>query len=138
VLELEQRVTSTSPEADLVDTYINPPRWRARAALSWRRSGLSTDLFVNHTDSYVDNRVPSALKPIRSFTTVDLRVAYDFSSRFKGGVLSGFTIAAGAINLLNEDPPPTTITSPVSDIGFDYANANPLGRLISIELTKTW
>jgi outer membrane receptor protein involved in Fe transport len=138
VLELEQRVTSTSPEADLVDTYINPPRWRARAALSWHRSGLSTDLFVNHTDSYVDNRVPTALKPIRSFTTVDLRVAYDFSSRFKGGVLSGFTIAAGAINLLNEDPPPTTIISPVSDIGFDYANANPLGRLISIELTKTW
>lgn len=138
VLELEQQLTPSSPEVDLVDTYTNPPHWRARAALGWRRSGLSTDVFVNHTDSYVDNRLPTAVKPVGSFTTVDLRVAYDFSARFRGGILSGFTIAAGAINLLDEDPPRIAILAPVSDIGFDYANANPLGRLLSIELTKIW
>lgn len=138
VLELDQQVTSTSPEVEFVDTYNNPPHWRARAALGWRRSGLSTDVFVNHTDSYVDNRVLTALKPVGSFTTVDLRLAYDFSAQFKGGVLSGFTVAVGAMNLLDKDPPRTAIISPISDIGFDYANANPLGRLISIELTKTW
>jgi len=138
VLELDQQVTTTSPEVEFVDTYSNPTHWRARASLGWRRSGLSSNLFVNHTDSYTDNRMPTALAEVGSFTTVDLRVAYDFSSQFKGGLLSGFTIAAGAQNLFDKDPPRTAVLSQISDIGFDPTNANPLGRLISIELIKTW
>jgi len=138
VLELDQQITSTSPEVEFVDTYANPTHWRARASLGWRRSGLSSNMFVNHTDSYTDNRMPTSLAEVGSFTTVDLRVAYDFSSQFKGGVLSGFTIAAGAQNLFDKDPPRTAVLAQVSDIGFDPTNANPLGRLISIELIKTW
>jgi outer membrane receptor protein involved in Fe transport len=75
---------------------------------------------------------------VSDYTTVDLRVAYDFSSQFKGGILSGFTVALAAQNLLDEDPPSTIVLSPATDIGFDPANASPLGRLLSIELTKTW
>lgn len=138
VLELDQQITTTSPEVEFVDTYANPTHWRARGSLGWRRSGLSTNLFVNHTDSYTDNRNPLSLAEVGSFTTVDLRVAYDFSSRFKDGLLSGFTIAAGAQNLFDKDPPKTAVLSPISDIGFDPTNANPLGRLISVELIKTW
>lgn len=138
VLELEQQVTSSSPEVDFVDTYSNPTHWRARGSFGWRRGGLSTNLFVNHTDSYMDNRVATIQREVDAFTTVDLRVAYDFSARFKSGVLSGFTIAAGAQNVLDEDPPRTAIISRATDIGFDPANASPLGRLISIELVKSW
>lgn len=136
VFELDQQVTTTSPEVDTVETYANPPHWRARASFGWRRAGWSSNLFVNHTDSYTDNRVPTPVE-IGSFTTVDLRVAYDFSSQVKGGLLSGFTVAAGAINLLDKDPPRTAVFG-AFDIGFDPSNASPLGRLISIELIKAW
>ncbi len=137
VFELEQQITTTSPEVDTVETYNNPPHWRARASFGWRRAGWSSNLFVNHTDSYMDNRVTTAPVEVGSFTTMDLRIAYDFSSRFKGGVLSGFTIAAGAINLADKDPPRTAVLGPF-DIGFDPTNASPLGRLISVELIKSW
>lgn len=138
VLELEQQVTTTSPEVEFVDTYSNPTHWRARATFGWRRGGMSSNLFVNHTDSYTDNRLPTAIREVSDYTTVDLRVAYDFSSRFQGGVLSGFSVALGAQNVLDEEPPRTAVLSPATDIGFDPANASPLGRLIFIELTKTW
>jgi outer membrane cobalamin receptor len=138
VLELEQRATDTSQPQDTIDTYNNPPHWRARGSFGWRRGGLATNLFVNHTDSYVDNRIPAAVVQVSSWTTVDLRFAYDFSSQFKDGVFSGLTIAAGAQNLLDEEPPRTAIVSLASEVGYDPANASPLGRLISIEVTKSW
>ncbi len=137
VLELDQQVTASSQPIDTVDTYNNPPHWRARGSVGWRRAGLATNLFVNHTDSYTDNRLTTAPVEVASWTTVDLRVAYDFSERFAGGALSGLTIAAGAQNLLDKDPPRTAVLG-VTDLGFDFANASPLGRLISIEVTKTW
>lgn len=139
VLELEQQVTETSPPVDTVDTYNNPTHWRGRASAGWRRAGFATNLFVNHTDSYKDGRPVAPLAQIDAFTTVDLRLAYDFSERFKDGLLTGLTIAAGAQNLLDEEPPRTFVgPNAVTDLGFDPANANPLGRLISIEFTKTW
>ncbi len=38
-------------------------------------------------------------------------------------------------NLFDSDPP--FYDSPLA-IGYDPANADPLGRLISIQLTKVW
>ena len=138
VFELEQKATDNSQPLDTIDTYNNPPHWRARGSFGWRRGGLATNLFVNHTDSYVDRRRVTAPVDVSSWTTVDLRVAYDFSSRFKDSLLSGLTIAAGAQNLLDEDPPQTVIIAQATEVGFDPTNASPLGRLISIEVTKAW
>ena len=137
VLELDQQVTASSQPIDTIDTYNNPPHWRGRASFGWQRAGLATNVFVNHTDSYTDNRLPTAPAEVGSWTTVDLRLAYDFSKRFDGGALSGLTIAAGAQNLLDKDPPRTAVLA-VTDLGFDFTNASALGRLISLEVTKTW
>lgn len=137
ILKLDQQVTDTSQPLDTVDTYYNPPNWRARGSFGWRRQGWGANLFVNYTDSYTDNRRATAPLPVSSWTTVDLRLAYGFSEQL-GGVLSGFTIAASAQNLLDKDPPRTAIIDLTRDSGFDPTNASPLGRLISIELTKSW
>jgi outer membrane receptor protein involved in Fe transport len=138
ILNQEQQVTDTSPELDTVDTIFNPPDWRARAFVGWRWQGLAANVFVNHTDSYIDNRL--LLRPtVDSYTTVDTRVAYDFSNRFSSGALSGVTVALNAQNVLDEDPPAVAIAVPNSaESGFDATNASPLGRFISLEITKTW
>lgn len=137
ILDLETQVTETSEPVDTVDTIYNPPKWRARGSMGWRLHGWAANLFVNHTDSYTDNR-PPARTPVSSYTTVDARLAYDFSSRFASGVLSGLTIAASVQNLLDEDPPSTRVILNSADMGFDPTNANPLGRFIGIEMTKSW
>jgi hypothetical protein len=46
-------------------------------------------------------------------------------------------LALSAQNIFDEDPPPAAVISPF-DVGFDPANANPMGRLVSVELTKFW
>lgn len=137
ILNQEQQVTETSPALETVDTIYNPPNWRARGFVGWQLQGWAANLFVNHTDSYVDNR--SLIRPaVDSFTTVDTRVSYDFSNHFSSGVLSGLSIAVSAQNVLDEDPPRTATTPGSFDPGFDATNASPLGRFISLEVTKAW
>ncbi|MDY6947252.1 MAG: TonB-dependent receptor [Pseudomonadota bacterium] len=141
IMERDQQVTRSAAEIDTADTIFNPPNWRARGSLGWQREGLSTNLFVNHTDSYTDNRIttPVAARGVDAYTTVDLRVAYDFSSRFDSGFLAGFITALSVQNVLDEDPPSTAISSASSfDLGYDPTNATALGRLIAIEFTKDW
>lgn len=137
ILSLDRQITRSSAEIESRGTFGNPPDWRARGFASYQLGGWTTNLFVNHTDSYDDTRrvVPVA---IDSYTTLDARVAYSFSERFSTGLLSGLTLAASVQNLLDEDPPSTAVVSPLGDLGFDPTNANPLGRFIALEITKTW
>ncbi len=138
VLSLDERVTPTSTSVDTVDTIHHPPDWRARAFLGWRRQGWAANLFVSHTDSYTDIRALAAPVAISSYTTVDARVAYDFTSRFSSGFLSGVTIAANVQNLLDEDPPRVVFLDQLGDMGFDPTNASAFGRFVSVEIVKSW
>lgn len=145
VLNRDQQVTDNGREIDTADTIYNPPSWRARGLVSYQQGGFGANLFVNHTDSYTDNRATTlpAQSTIDSLTTLDLRFAYDFSSRFQSGLLSGFSVALSAQNVLDEDPPrvafPTgAAAASTYELGFDPINADPLGRLIALEFTKSW
>jgi iron complex outermembrane recepter protein len=136
ILELEQRITAATSPFDTVDTIYNPPNWRLRSSLGFRRQGWAANFFLSHTDSYTDNRtVPAA--SVGSYTIVDARLAYHFDEQ-TGGVLSGLGLAASVQNLLDRDPPRLAVLSTFSDMGFDPTNANPMGRLIALELVKSW
>ncbi|WP_198683187.1 TonB-dependent receptor [Peristeroidobacter agariperforans] len=141
VLQIEQQITTTSAPFETDDTFGNAPNLRMRAMASWQRGGWSTNAFVNYTDSYTDNRLMIPVS-VDAYTTVDARVAYSFSNRFSSGFLSGVTVGASVLNLLDEDPPSTQVISPPGspgfDLGFDPTNASPLGRFIALEFTKTW
>lgn len=132
-VELAQQVTPASAEFDTVGTFFNPPDWRARGFMGWQRAAWSANIFVNHSDSYIDNRAVSVV-PVGSYTTVDARLAFEFNS----GILSGTKLSVSAQNLFDRDPPRTAIVDAFRDMGFDPTNANPMGRLVSIELVKTW
>lgn len=136
ILDQEQQVTDSAPEIDTVDTIYNPPDWRGRGFVGWRMQGWSANVFVNQTDSYIDNRLVTR-PTVDSYTTIDARVAYDFSARFNRGFLSGLSIALSAQNVADEEPPRVTLIA-TTDSGFDATNADPLGRFISLEISKTW
>ena len=135
--ELQQQITPSSAEFDTVDTIYNPTQLRVRGSTGWRHEGWAANLFVDYKDSYKDNRGATPIS-ISSYTTVDARVAYDFTSHYSSGLLSGLTIAASALNVLDEDPPRTALRTDGRDSGFDPTNANPLGRLIALEISKSW
>jgi len=86
--------------------------------------------FLNYTNSYRD---PSNASPITSWTTVDLTLKYQFDA--DRGPLADLSLLVAANNLMDRSPP--FVLNPVG-INFDGANANALGRMISIQLSKRW
>ena len=137
LFEMPNQVTADSATFDVLNTLYNPVDWRIRTGAGWERRGWSANAFINHVASYFDNRFAPAA-PIGSYTTVDLRVACDLGQRFGSGWLSGTRVALSAQNVLDEDPPAVAAISTPRDMGFDPTNSNPMGRMVAVELVKTW
>lgn len=124
-----RRLTPTSPSANLVGEPGQPSDLRLRASASWTRGPYSATLGANFTDGSrsLDGRA------VDSWTTVDLQLAW--TSPASRGPLHGVTLALNAQNLLDADPP--FYDSPQA-VGYDPANADPLGRVLSVQLVKRW
>jgi iron complex outermembrane recepter protein len=138
ILHRYQQVTPTDPQFDTVNTIFNPPHLRMRGSAGWGFGGWAVNAFVNHTGSYIDNRIVAAPNPVAAYTTIDLRIAFSFKSVFSDGPLSGLNVAVSAQNLFDRNPPHTSVITNYSDIGFDPTNASPLGRLLALEVQYQW
>lgn len=139
ILDFDQQVAEGSPIESGVDLPLRPADLKSRAFVGWSAGPWSSQLNVNYVDNY-DNPVSPARDDVDSWTTIDLSLAYEFET---DSSLSGLTLSVSAQNLFDEDPPylpvgvtpADTISSP---IGFDPANANPLGRFISLQARMGW
>ncbi len=133
VLVFTQAVTSTSAPVSILDTVGNPLSVRLRGTLSWSRHGRKAPgwagaLSVNYTGSY--HNPGSTLVPVvSSWTTLDVYVRY----RLRAGRLGQTTLSLNAINALNHAPPFVD-----SQFGYDQANVQALGRVLSVDLTQRW
>lgn len=136
--ELVRQVTATSAPIDQLDTYLNPTHLRVRGHVGYRHGGWSFNAFVHRKNSYTDNRIPNVFAKIDNYTTLDTNIGYRFGD--DRGVLSNVSVVLGAINVLDEDPPYVAVRPTTSqyDLGFDATNASPLGRLVTLDVSKTW
>lgn len=131
-----QRVSGTAPMDSMVDTIGNVPKIRFRASGVWSYGHFNLASYLNYVGSYEDNiSVPN--RPIGSWTTLDASVGYRMESN--GKFLEGAEIRISAVNALNHMPPFANVGYPNADaLGFDAANANLYGRILSAELTVHW
>jgi outer membrane receptor protein involved in Fe transport len=75
---------------------------------------------------------------IDSWTTVDVQLRYDLAGTSRRW-LQGTRIELNARNVFNVDPPfLNNHNSQTVAIGYDQENASPYGRLLSLELRKSW
>ena len=65
-------------------------------------------------------------QPVDAYTTVDLHIGYQFGN-------SGASIFFDARDLLDAKLP--FVNAP---LGYDPFNANPIGRVLTIGVTKKW
>jgi len=137
--DYEERLTPGAPLVTIVDTALHPVDLRARAFLGLAHDSLEATLAVNYVDSY---RNPYSLgeTQIGSWTTWDARLAFDLAG---AGLGVGSELSIGAKNIFDEPPPYVETSGPQgaalrAQVGFDPANANPLGRSLWIELIKRW
>jgi outer membrane receptor protein involved in Fe transport len=137
VFSFDERLTAASPVIHSLNTPFHPVDLRARAGASWSRGAVSAVLFLNHSDSYRDNR-RAIERRVRSFTTLDAGLAYSPSA---GSALwlRNLRLALNVQNLLATDPPHLQ-PDPGSTrgVGYDPVNATGRGRTVSIQLRKGW
>lgn len=135
--DLSKQLTRTSTPVELLDSFANPTRRRLRGQFAFRKREWTFNAFVHYMNSYQDNRFAPFVE-IDSRSTVDTNIGYSFGET--AGLLSNATVAFGAINVFDEDPPATRVRpdTGVFDLGFDPANASPLGRLLTVDVRKRW
>jgi len=73
---------------------------------------------------------------VSPWTTVDLNIGYKFVQT--SGPLKGVRITFNASNLFDRDPPFVAYITGQYTNGYDPENASPLGRVVSLQLTKAW
>jgi iron complex outermembrane receptor protein len=135
ILGFHQQFTSTAPNLSVLNTTYNPTsvRLRGRTIVGW--GPLSAGLYLNFTNAYTNiNVVPGT--HISSWTTADAILSYE--SAATGGPFKGFSAALSVTNLTDRDPPYVANPNGYSDITYDGANANALGRYLSLRLQKRW
>ena len=130
MLDFQRRITPRAPLVEQVGTLSNPPAWRLRGSAGWDRDGWGITATVNHVDGYVDN-VSIPHRPVGSWTTVDaqLRIQPKLLERM------GVSVALSAQNLFDKDPP---FVDQLTGFGYGAANADPMGRFVSLQLIKRW
>jgi iron complex outermembrane receptor protein len=134
IFAFDNQFSSTAPVVSILNTSYNPVNLRLRARALATRGPLSGGVYINFTNDYSDNNV-IPYGHVSSWTTADAVASYAFGS--SGGPFNGTAIALSVINLTNRAPP--YVSNPSGyPITYDGANANALGRYISLRLQKHW
>lgn len=135
VFHFDQSVTDTSPSVDILNTFGNPLKFRFRATAGWDRhlpeeSGLGANLAMNFVNGYINSG--SKLVPeMGSLTTFDAQLHYHTAEN--SGWLGGLDLAINAVNVFNQSPPFAD-----DNFGYDSSNVQPIGRVLSLSVTKKW
>lgn len=141
LMDYDQSAFEGSPTIDVVRTVFNPARVKARAYAGVGGERWYTQLSVNYVGSSTNNIDPEHPR-VASWTTLDAAASFEFG---EGGsaLTRGLKVTFSAQNLLDKDPPAVALGSALGQgllapIGFDPMNASPLGRFVSLQLSKKW
>lgn len=123
-----QQVTPTATPVSLLDTGGQPVSVRARGGATWTHGPFESTLTVNYVGGYHD----VTGRPVSSWTTADLQLLW------RPTTIKALARASLALNIQNlADSAPPFFNAP-QGIGYDPANANPLGRVVSLQVIKRW
>jgi iron complex outermembrane recepter protein len=128
----ESQLTANTIPFDGIDRVGFPARTRIRGGLGFATGAFSVDAAVNHINGYDNDRVVPN-EQVESWTTADLRMKLVVDAWWPGA--NADTIVS-VQNVFDSAPP--RVVDVVVPIGFDPANADARGRIVSIELVKRW
>ena len=130
-----------TPDVELLDTFGEPTRWKARGGVAWNTSHYAAQLSLNYANSY-DNSLFTPAHPIDSWLTEDLFLSYS------GGtdsplLLHNLRVTLSVQNITDKKPPfialpPEYLLPGQKPLPYDSVNASPIGRFISMQLSKQW
>jgi iron complex outermembrane receptor protein len=131
---------ANQPSIELVNTFGEPTRWKARGTVSWHQAGLSVTLTGNYVSNY-ENDLFTPEQPVASWTTGDVFLGYTTGVTPTQYWLQKLTISFSVLNFTNREPPFLAIPSVLPGqmaIPYDPANASPVRRLVALQVVKRW
>jgi outer membrane receptor protein involved in Fe transport len=133
-LDSSQKNSDGQASYDLAGMIFNPAHVNARLGAVWDLGGFSAATFVNYTGSVKYLIGPDTVRT-GSFTTFD--TSFRYLTDPGDGFISGLEFALSIQNLLNRKPPP--YRPPASSTPpYDSLNYSPIGRLMSLSVSKHW
>lgn len=132
-LDSTQRTLPSQDPHDLSGTLFNPPKLSARLGGVWRQGGLTFSAFGNHrggVTNHLDGRKSG------SFNSLDLALRYATGER--GDAWSGMEFGLSVDNALDRDPPFHLVAAPLYVPPYDATNYSPIGRFVSVSVSKRW
>lgn len=133
-LDSRQRLTPNLPITGITGKIFYPPHVRARAGLLWDKGPISLSSFVNYIGGVRDNRqIPSVA--VAPMTTLDISARYRFGPSVP--VLAHSEVLLAVTNVANAAPD-TIRTAASYYVPYDSTNYSPVGRLVSLTLSKRW
>jgi hypothetical protein len=133
-LKGKRQPVANQPYEGRAGLIFTPPHFRAHGSANWQRGSLQLSAAINYVGSTLDNRFADT-ESIGAFTTIDLSGA--FRPTLSRGPFANLELRLNVQNLLGEEPDPIR-NSAASAIPFDSTNQSPVGRFVSVSVTKQW
>lgn len=134
-LRSRQQLNPAAPLFDLSGTIFNPPRFKGQTGASWSVDGFALSGFVNITGTLRDIRPTTPIR-VPGQATVDLTASYELPPTSLVGALE---IRASVRNAFDVRPPYVQSSGGLAYyVSYDSTNYSPMGRFVSLSLTKTW
>jgi iron complex outermembrane receptor protein len=132
--------SSAAPYFALLNTFGAPTEWKVHSNVGWQLAGFTATVTVNYVNGY-QNSLITPQQRIASWTTGDLYLGYNTGRVASVRLLENLTVALSVQNVTNQAPPYAQVAPNIPGenfIPFDPTNASPVGRLIALQLKKSW
>jgi iron complex outermembrane receptor protein len=117
---------------DVFDRFSYPVQTRFRGGVDWSNGRFGGSLLANYAGAY-DNDLVLPVEEIDSWLTFDAQLVYQSAE-----AQPGFRVTLTLQNLFNEDPPGFNFPPGTAFLNYDAANASPMGRFVSLQVSKHW
>ena len=133
VLKNETALSNSSPTVNFLNKVGNPTNLRLRAMASWQKRQFGVNFALNYKPAYDDplSGLGGLPRGVGAWTTMDFGASYTASH--SAGWARDLSIVTTVVNVFDRDPPYVN-----SAYGYDAVNADPYGRLVSLQLVKAW
>jgi iron complex outermembrane recepter protein len=131
-LTSDQQITTTLPTTKLAGYIFNPPHFRARGGASWGDGPYTITADLSYIGGVKDNRTTPSAR-VGGMMPLDLTARYQTMG---AGLIGGLDLVLSVQNLFNDKP--ATIDGIFFEAPFDSTNYSPVGRFVSLSITKKW
>lgn len=133
-LESDRRLGAGQPLVVRAGRIFNPPHWRTRAGGTWQRGNVRLTGAMSYVGGTLDDNLV-AIDRIDPFVTFDVSAHVRTSAT--SGLLRDLEMRLSALNLFNAQPDTIRVTNPAAP-PYDSTNQSPVGRFVSLSITKSW